>query len=211
VQKKTENMPLQNQSNKVRQLYNRLALLYNFLHWLGMPRPARLASQIKVLPAGKLLEVGVGTGGLLPFFKGQQVTGIDLSEKMLARASRQNHSNVTLYQMDGIQLAFSAAAFDTVVMAHVLSVAPDPDAVLAEVFRVLKPGGKLLIQNYFTPETGIAGPLRFFQKAVAPFHIRLIFRLGDLQVLKTFQLLREERFGLFGMFRLLVFQKPQNA
>ncbi len=196
-------MLLQNRSNSVRRLYNFGAPLYGFVDALLMPGNRRMAAQIKILPAGTLLEIGVGTGLRLPLFAGHKVTGIDLSEKMLQRAHIRS-PEVTLLQMDGADIQFADASFDTVVLAHVLSVAPAPNAVLTEAFRVLKSGGRLIIQNYFAPFAGgkaLAGISRLF-------HLSANFSLSSLYGLNDFSKLHEEQFGPFGCFRLLVFQKP---
>ncbi len=196
-------MLFKNESNSVRRLYNFGAPLYGFVDALLMPGNRRLAAQIKVLPAGALLEIGVGTGLRLPLFTGHKVTGIDLSEKMLQRARRRSPEG-TLLQMDGGDLQFADAGFDSVVLAHVLSVAPAPNAVVAEAFRVLKPGGRLIIQNYFAPFSGGKTLVAISRL----FHLRANFSLVSLPGLNRFQKFHEERFGPFGCFRLLVFQKP---
>ena len=196
-------MVFKNGSGSVRRLYNLLSPVYGTIAALLLPDNRRLAAQIKVLSAGTLLEIGVGTGLRLPLFAGHKVTGIDLSEKMLQRARRRS-SETTFQQMDGADLDFEDGSFDTVVLAHVLSVAPDPNAVLAESFRVLKPGGRLIVQNYFAPFSG--------GKTVAAisriFHLRADFSLGGLSELNRFQKLQEEQFGPLKCFRLLVFRKP---
>ncbi|MEL7181857.1 MAG: class I SAM-dependent methyltransferase, partial [Pseudomonadota bacterium] len=90
---------------------------------------------------GTVLEVGVGTGLSLPHYKSDlQVTGIDFSSDMLAKAELKvqqlNLENVTeLRQMDARVLEFSDASFDTVAAMHVLSVVPEPEKVMAEIAR----------------------------------------------------------------------------
>ena len=196
-------MLLQNAANRVRRLYNRIAPFYKIVDALLLPGSRRLAAQIKILPPGALLEIGTGTGLRLPFFARHTVTGIDLSERMLQRA-RRRVPEATLLQMDGAALAFPNACFDTVVLAHVLSVAPAPNAVVAESFRVLKGGGHLIIQNYFAPfKAGKA-----LSALSGLLQLRAHFSLAMLPELRRFEKHHQERFGPFGCFQLLVFQKP---
>jgi len=111
--------------------------------------------------SGKVLEVGVGTGLALPFYSGGvQVTGIDFSGEMLAKArdrvSEDDLTNVErLLQMDARKLEFDDNSFDFVVAMHVLSVVPEPERVMAEIARVCKPGGEVIIVNHFASDRGV--------------------------------------------------------
>lgn len=102
--------------------------------------------------SGKVLEVAVGTGRNLPFYpEGTQVTGVDVSPAMLALA-RQRAAELgieaDLREGDAQQLAFGDNEFDTVVCALSLCSIPDPAKAIAEMARVLKPGGKLLLLDH---------------------------------------------------------------
>ncbi|MDD9717592.1 methyltransferase domain-containing protein [Dinoroseobacter sp. PD6] len=110
---------------------------------------------------GSVLEVGVGTGlslGLYP--EGRPVTGIDYSADMLARAqdkAAQGNLPVTpeLHRMDARDMDFPDDHFDTVLAMHVLSVVPEPHRVMAEMTRVCRPGGEIVVANHFARETGL--------------------------------------------------------
>lgn len=122
--------------------------------------------------SGKVLEVGVGTGLSLPHYKPHlQVTGIDFSEEMLGKARAKvrelklDHV-MELRQMDARVLDFPDNHFDTVVAMHVLSVVPEPEKVMAEIARVCKPGGKVVITNHFKRSKGV---LAAIEKFTAPF------------------------------------------
>ena len=110
---------------------------------------------------GTVLEVGVGTGLALDLYAPHlSVTGIDFSEHMLEKARekvarRGLRHVVALRRMDARQLDFPDASFDTVAAMHVLSVVPEPERVMAEIARVLKPGGKVVITNHFKAERGM--------------------------------------------------------
>jgi phosphatidylethanolamine/phosphatidyl-N-methylethanolamine N-methyltransferase len=121
---------------------------------------------------GTVLEVGVGTGLALPFYAPHmQVTGIDFSEEMLAKA----HERVAgqglrhvreLRQMDARALDFADESFDTVCAMHIMSVVPEPERVLAEMARVCRRGGHVLITNHFAAEG--KGALARIERLVAP-------------------------------------------
>ncbi len=125
---------------------------------------------------GRVLEVGVGTGLSLPGYGAHlQVTGIDYSDDMLDRArervARDALAHVTeLRQMDARELDFPDAHFDTVVAMYLVSVVPEPERVMAEIARVCKPGGQVVIVNHFARETG---PLAWLERAFAPLADRL--------------------------------------
>lgn len=120
---------------------------------------------------GKVLEVGVGTGLSLEHYGPEtQVTGIDFSEDMLQKARDKakdlslDHV-VELRQMDARTLDFPDNYFDTVAAMHVLSVVPEPERVMAEIARVCKPGGKVVITNHFQRKRGLLASL---ERAIAP-------------------------------------------
>lgn len=134
----------------------------------GRHHATKVANQI----GGHVLEVGVGTGLALPFYGANvTVTGIDFSEDMLERArakvAEENlHHVQDLRQMDARTLDFPDNSFDTVVAMHLISVVPDPEQVMAEMARVCKPGGQILVVNHFARDEGW---LAWFERKFAPF------------------------------------------
>ena len=125
---------------------------------------------------GRVLEVGVGTGLSLPDYAPHlEVTGIDYSDDMLAiaraRVAEKGLTHVReLRQMDARTLDFPDGHFDTVVAMYLVSVVPEPERVMAEIARVCKPGGQVVIVNHFARETG---PLAWIERAFAPLADRL--------------------------------------
>jgi ubiquinone/menaquinone biosynthesis C-methylase UbiE len=96
---------------------------------------------------GRVLELGVGTGNnLAAYAPGSSVTGVDQSPAMLAAA--RGKTGVPLAGMDASRLGFNDASFDTVAGSLVFCSIPDPLAALAEVRRVLRPGGRLLLLEH---------------------------------------------------------------
>jgi ubiquinone/menaquinone biosynthesis C-methylase UbiE len=117
--------------------------------------------------AGQTLEVAIGTGLNLPFY-GQQVqlTGIDFSPAMLAIArdrARQAGRTVILQEADALALPFPDASFDTVVCTFSLCAIPDDRRAVAEMSRVLRPGGLLLLADHVEAS---AWPARTVQRAL---------------------------------------------
>ena len=132
----------------------------------------RAVDYVNGLAGADVLEVGVGTGLALPLYGAdRRVTGIDYSEEMLKKARAKVRDlglqNVTgLRQMDARALDFPSESFDTVVAMHILSVVPDPVQVVAEMARVCRPGGRVVITNHFARETGL---LSVVERISAPF------------------------------------------
>lgn len=101
---------------------------------------------------GRVLEVAIGSGRSLPFYPpGTDLTGVDLTPAMLdlarARATELGIA-VDLREGDAEHLPFDDASFDTVVCALGLCSIPRPDAAIAEMARVLVPGGSLLLLDH---------------------------------------------------------------
>ncbi|MEU0684431.1 class I SAM-dependent methyltransferase [Streptomyces albogriseolus] len=116
---------------------------------------------------GDVLEVAVGTGLNLPLYPpGVRLTGIEWSPKMLAIARRRADElgrTADLREADAQALPFPDAAFDTVVCTLSLCAIPDDQCAIAEMSRVLKPGGRLLLLDH-VPSTVF--PLRAVQRLI---------------------------------------------
>ncbi len=131
----------------------------------------RAAAEVNRLPGSRVLEVGVGTGLALPRYRpGKRITGIDLSTEMLAlarkRVAEQRLDGVDdLTEMDAEAMAFPDGRFDIAVAMFVASVVPNPRQLLAEMRRVVRPGGHLLFVNHFAAE---GGPRWWVERAMAP-------------------------------------------
>ena len=126
---------------------------------------------VNQLPGRDVLEVGVGTGLALPSYTlDKRITGIDLSVDMLKQARRRVaeqglHTVQTLLEMDAEATDFPDASFDTAVAMFVASVVPNPRRLLAEMRRVVKPGGNILFVNHFAARRG---PRWWVERAMAP-------------------------------------------
>ena len=101
---------------------------------------------------GRVLEIAIGTGLSLPHYpSGATITGIELSPAMLAIARQRATGlglDADLREGDAEHLPFDDASFDAVVCALALCTIPSPAAAIAEMRRVLVPGGHLLLLDH---------------------------------------------------------------
>jgi ubiquinone/menaquinone biosynthesis C-methylase UbiE len=121
---------------------------------LDLPAQAVEAALLTLVPgnaAGRLLDIGTGTGRVLELLapRVSQGIGVDASKAMLAlarsRLARAGLSHCSVRLADMYRLPLAEASFDLAVMQMVLHYAEDPPGVLAEVARVLRPGGRLIV------------------------------------------------------------------
>ncbi len=92
------------------------------------------------------LDVGTGTGHFARFLAdaGLRVTGVDTSEAMLAQA-RAHYPDVTFQRADAGDMPFAAESFDLVLSVTMLEFAEDPQQAVAEMVRVTKRGGRVVL------------------------------------------------------------------
>jgi phosphatidylethanolamine/phosphatidyl-N-methylethanolamine N-methyltransferase len=171
------------------------------------PQKEVLFTEINRWPDGDLLEIGVGNGNHLSLYKSHKVVGIDTSSAMLDLAKKQNRASIELLQMDGQGLLFPDEQFDYVVLSHVIAVVDSPERVLQEVFRVLKPKGKLFILNHFTPDNWLRHIDAAFGIISKMFCFRSVFHLDEIAMITKFALVKEIPFGPAAYFKLLIYQK----
>ncbi|HWS33283.1 MAG TPA: methyltransferase domain-containing protein [Actinoplanes sp.] len=98
---------------------------------------------------GRILDVGAGTGLNLPHYPpGSVVTCLDFSPAMLREARANATRPARFVEGDAARLPLRDSSFDTVVCALALCSIPSPRAALAEMRRVLVPGGRLLLLDH---------------------------------------------------------------
>lgn len=98
-------------------------------------------------PTSEVLEIGIGTGRIaLPLARlVERYYGVDLSTEMMARLrQKQTNQSIWLAEADASRLPFPNACVDAAVVVHVLHLVSDRTAVLNELRRVLRPGGRLI-------------------------------------------------------------------
>lgn len=194
----------------VRAVYRRYARHYDFYFGKVFHQGRKLAIEQMGIQAGQhVLEVGVGTGLSLPEYpQGVRVTGIDLSPEMIegatARVDTLGIEGVELHEMDASAMDFPDASFDHVVAMYVLSVAPEPERVIAEMRRVCKPGGRLYIVNHFRHANVLVSGV---ERAIAPLSQLLGFRpdfaLDEFVARNDLDVVEAQPVNLFGYWTLL--------
>ncbi len=140
--------------------------ILNRLMSLGMDRRWRRLAASAACPRGACaLDVGAGTGDLALELRRQgaaRVIGADFSPHMLAAASRKGASSnarISWVLADALRLPFPDGSFDCVTNAFVLRNLADLHAGLAEMGRVLRPGGRLVCLDMTQPPLGPFGAL----------------------------------------------------
>jgi ubiquinone/menaquinone biosynthesis C-methylase UbiE len=128
-----------------------------------------VASRVK----GQVLEVAVGTGLNLPLYPPTvTLSGVELSPAMLALARQraaEHGLDVDLREGDAQALPFDGESFNTVVCTLSLCTIPDPAAAIAEMRRVLRPGGLLLLLDHIGSTWP---PIWAVQRLIEQFTIR---------------------------------------
>ena len=146
-------------------------ILPSLIHW-AMQNPEAARHRRRILPAarGRVLEIGIGSGLNLPFYGGAvtSVIGLDPAPGLLEKAreaAREAAFAVDLQCATAEAMPFEARRFDSVVATWTLCSVARPAEALAEVRRVLKPGGELIfIEHGRAPEAGV----RAWQERLTP-------------------------------------------
>lgn len=134
--------------------YERNILPYVIDMACGIGPVARQREKVVPLARGRVLEIGIGTGRNIPYYDGKlvsKVVGVDPALRMHHLADkriRQSGLPVELIGLSAEKLPAPDASFDTVVCTYTLCTIPDPLAALAEMKRVLVPGGRLLFSEH---------------------------------------------------------------
>ena len=168
----------------VAKVYENIAWAYDLIFGPTLhPGRVQAIQRMNIDAGDRILEVGVGTGiNACLYPRDCIVTGIDLSAPMLEKArerfARKNVNNVRLHEMDAAALKFADDTFDIVYAPYVISVVPDPVAVVHEMIRVCRPGGRVVFLNHFRSENAVLARL---ERAIAPFSVHIGFK-SDLDL-----------------------------
>jgi phosphatidylethanolamine/phosphatidyl-N-methylethanolamine N-methyltransferase len=150
------------------------------------PGRVKAIARLAIEPGDRVLEVGAGTGiNALLYPRHCEVTAVDLSSDMLERARERitgaGLTHIRLLEADAAQLTFVDESFDCVYAPYTISVVPDPIAVVREMCRVCRPGGRIVILNHFRSENRL---LARVEQAISPATVHIGFKADlDLQML----------------------------
>lgn len=136
---------------------------YDHFHGRGLEATNALAARLTVAKSDHILDVGSGIGGPARFFAdrfGCQVTGLDLTQEFCDVAIRLNEllefdTQITIEQGDALAMPFAEQSFDGAYSMNVSMNIADKAALYRELYRVLKPGGWLVLSEIARGDDGV--------------------------------------------------------
>lgn len=144
-------------------------------------RAAALAERVLafVQPRGdeRTLDAGTGAGALALALAPHvaEVTGVDVVPELLARARERAPANATFVEADATGLPFPDGSFDLAGTMRTLHHVTRPERVVAELARVVRPGGAVLVVDQLAPpDRAAAAAVEAFERARDPDHARLL-------------------------------------
>jgi phosphatidylethanolamine/phosphatidyl-N-methylethanolamine N-methyltransferase len=214
-------MPRDPESHAMQKAYAHWAPVYDALCGPIFVNGRRAAAQAAREVGGQILEIGVGTGlSFDDYDASTEITGIDVSEPMIARArirlatGRYPHVK-GLSVMDAHELRYPDASFDCVVGQFVITLVADPERVLSECARVVKPGGQIILVNHLYSERGLAAAVeRLLAQKARKVGLRPEFpfaRLADWAANHGgAELIERRKIKPFGVYTLVRFRRVEH-
>ena len=130
-----------------RQYFNALADVFDVPQPKDvMDRVRQIVASADLRPGEAVLDVGTGTGVLVPPYRPSHVLACDLAEHMLARV-RKNHPNVLAFQCDIVRSAVRAASLDVIFMNAMFGNIADKPTACSNAAQALRPGGRLIVSH----------------------------------------------------------------
>jgi demethylmenaquinone methyltransferase / 2-methoxy-6-polyprenyl-1,4-benzoquinol methylase len=170
------------ESEKVQRMFSDIAFRYDFLNRLlslGIDQRWRQEAvrMVAEKPLERLLDVATGTADLAIALKQTlphaDITGVDFAEPMLAIGRKKAAGlglELPLLQGDGLNLAYPEHTFDALTIAYGLRNFSDRQRGLSEFYRVLKPGGRLVVLEFPPPPKDWFGRLfRLYFLGISPY------------------------------------------
>jgi demethylmenaquinone methyltransferase / 2-methoxy-6-polyprenyl-1,4-benzoquinol methylase len=160
-------------------MFDRISPVYDAMNramTVGLDRRwRRLAAEAAIRPGDRVLDACCGTGdlALAGTRAGGKVTGVDFSERMLERA-RAKSDAVEWVLGDVTALPFADGAFDAVTVGFGIRNVPDLEVGLAELARVLRPGGRLACLEITRPDGALRPFFRLWFDGLVPLAGRLL-------------------------------------
>lgn len=209
-------------NSTVKSAYARWAPIYDAVCGPVMVKGRRAAASAARAVGCRILEVGVGTGLSFDDYDATtEITGIDLSAPMLDKAREKMASGRYPYVrevwlMDAHAMTFASATFDCVVAQFVITLVADPERVLSECHRVVKPGGRIILVNHLYSEVGLAAAVeRWAAQHTRSLGLRPEFPFARLQAWahanQDARLVERRRVAPFGIYTLVCFERSRQA
>jgi phosphatidylethanolamine/phosphatidyl-N-methylethanolamine N-methyltransferase len=206
----------------VEKAYARWAPVYDAVCGPIFERGRRAAAEAARTVGGRILEIGVGTGlSFDDYDSTTEIIGIDLSAPMVAKARERMLSGAFPYVrdvmvMDAHDLKFLDGSFDCVVAQFVITLVAQPERVLDECARVVKPGGEIILVNHLYSERGVAAAFeRWFARPVSALGLRPEFPFARLAAWarrhSAIDILERREIPPFGAYTLVRFRRRQTA
>jgi phosphatidylethanolamine/phosphatidyl-N-methylethanolamine N-methyltransferase len=204
--------------NIVEAAYARWAPIYDAVCGPVMVKGRRAAASAARAVGGRILEVGVGTGlSFDDYDSTTEITGIDLCAPMLEKARAKMASGryphvKEVRLMDAHAMTFADATFDCVVAQFVITLVANPEQVLSECHRVVKPGGRIILVNHLYSEVGVAAAVeRWAAQRTRALGLRPEFPFARLQAWAHASndaiLVERRKVAPFGIYTLVCFER----
>ena len=204
--------------NIVEAAYARWAPIYDAVCGPVMVKGRRAAASAARAVGGRILEVGVGTGlSFDDYDSTTEITGIDLCAPMLEKARAKMATGRYPYVkdvqlMDAHAMTFADATFDCVVAQFVITLVANPEQVLCECRRVVKPGGRIILVNHLYSEVGVAAAVeRWAAQRTRALGLRPEFPFARLQAWAHASndaiLVERRKVAPFGIYTLVCFER----
>lgn len=175
---------------------------------------ARAIQLLRLKAMERVLIVGVNTGLDIPFLPpGLWVTGVDSNASKLQRARERTHGHyVTLERMDPQSLQYADHSFNAVILHLVLGNTPDSATTFQEAWRVVRPGGRLVILDRFLPEGDQVSPIcLWFERITRTDCLGMNRRLSDVIGSRTEMVIeRNEPATLYGCYQIILIRKEKS-